>query len=601
MPELEQLTPSSAGNPPRLLLRFGMYAGLALILAAVFGTWIARHNATTRAEREVFADARYTADRLGRDDLAKLALKKPVDQGLLADLDELFSRAALDRGVLRVTLFSRSGAVTYSTDHSLIGRPPYDAELVKQALQGHEVHRTARLRGGFGDNPKVIQSYAPVYWYFDKNSSPNGVVGVYRDYAPVAKAIRTETITRAATITAALMLLYLLSLPILRGVTRTLRARNKQLAEQAEALRVSEEQYRLIVETAAEGVALVDVDGAIVFANRKLADLLGRAEDSLAGIELAQLMDEHSRTAADPRWFRHRHEQREFAFVRPDGSIVECAVSANPIFDRDARYSGALAMIMDVSEQKLAKEALHEMEERHGAAPAAAEVRPAATIARDFDRALTAITGYGDYLTNRLDPADPLYQEAAQLRASAASAVGLTRQLLAISRRDSLRSDAIDLSSLVAEILPNLPRMIGDEVAIVPELDPQLWEVKADPAHIEQVLVNLALYARQTMPEGGQLTIETRNLTLDEHFAATHSPMKPGPWVLLAVSDTGPGLDETQREHLFNPFFAEASDAAGLGLATVYGIVKQNQGFIWAGNGPDGVGTTFAIYLPVAA
>src|SRR5581483_7947770 len=192
-------------DPPRLLLRFGVYAGLALVVAALVGTWLARHNATVRAERDVYRDAVYTADRLGRDDLAKLALKRTADSSLLPDLDELFSRAALDRGVVRVTLFSRRGVVTYSTDHSLIGRRPYDLPLVQRALAGKPVHTTARLRGGFGDNPKVIQSYAPVYWYFDSNSSPNGVIGVYREYAPVAQAIHDQTLIQGGTIFAALL------------------------------------------------------------------------------------------------------------------------------------------------------------------------------------------------------------------------------------------------------------------------------------------------------------------------------------------------------------------------------------------------------------
>jgi PAS domain S-box-containing protein len=591
-------------EPPRLLLRFGVYAGLALVVAALVGTWLARHNATVRAERDVYLDALHTADRLGRDDLAKLALKRPVDAGLLADLDELFSRAALDRGVLRVTLFSRDGVVTYSTDHSLIGRPSYDRALVERALTGERVHRTARLRGGFGDNPKVIQSYAPVYWYFDKDSSPNGVVGVYREYAPVAQAIHDQTLIQGGTILAALLILYGLSFPILRSVTRTLRARNRQLVEQAEALRLSEEQYRLIVETAAEGVALVDGEGSIVFANRKLAELLGRREETLAGVQLTTMMDEHSRAAADPRWFRHRHREREFLFLRPDGSLVATAVSANPVLDRDGRYTGALVMVMDVSEQTRIRQALEEMEERLGAAPAAQELRSAGVMARDFDRALIAITGYGDYLLNRLDPSDPLWREASQLRATAQGAVGLTRQLLAISRRESLRSEVLDLSALLAEFAPNLPRMVAGDgsIEVVASAEPHLWPVRADAAQVEQVLVNIALYSARSMREGGRLAIETHNVTVDEQFAATHRPMRPGPWVQLAITDSGRRLDSEERERLFRPLFVEESeDGAGLGLATVYGIVKQNEGFIWVGDAPDGAGTTFTIYLPVAA
>ena len=434
--------------------------------AAAAGTWLAGHNARIRAERGVWADAHYTAAQLARDDLAKIALAKPVGPDARAGLDELFGRVALPRGVVRVTLFARSGVVTYSTDHTLIGKMPYDLAEVRQAMGGAEVHGISQLHGGIGDNPTVLHSYAPVYWYFDKNSSPNGVIGVYRDYAPVAQAIRSETLVRAGVILAALLILYIALFPILRGVMRTLEARNRQLVRQAEALRESEEQYRLIVETASEGVALLDAEGKIVFANQKLAELLGRNVDTLPGSSLVDLMDEHSRAAADPRWFRRRHEQREFAFVLPSGGLVHTVVSANPIHDREGGYSGALTMVTDVTERKRAEEALHEMEERLGQSPVRREIQQAASIARDFDHTLTAIAGYSDYLLNRLDSDDPLFREVTQLRASAEGIVPLTRQLLAISRRESLRSEMVDLAGVLAELEQQFPRLVGDGVRV---------------------------------------------------------------------------------------------------------------------------------------
>ncbi len=585
-------------KPPRLLLRFGVYAGIAVVVAAAAGTWLAGHNARIRAERGVWADAHYTAAQLARDDLAKIALAKPVGPDTRAGLDELFGRVALPRGVVRVTLFSRSGVVTYSTDHTLIGKMPYDLAEVRQAMRGAEVHGTSQLHGGLRDNPTVLHSYAPVYWYFDKNSSPNGVIGVYRDYAPVAQAIRSETLVRAGVILAALLILYVALFPILRGVMRTLEARNRQLVRQAEALRESEEQYRLIVETASEGVALLDAEGKVVFANQKLAELLGRDLDSLSGSSIVDLMDEHSRAAADPRWFRRRHEHREFAFVLPSGGLVHTVVSANPILDRDGSYSGALTMVTDVTERKRAEEALHEMEARLGQSAVRRETQQAASIARDFDHTLTAIAGYSDYLLNRLDRNDPLFREVTQLRASAAGIVPLTRQLLAISRRESLRSELVDLTGILGELEAQFPRLVGEGVQVDVAADAGLGRFEADSAQIEQVVVNLVLYARHAMNEGGRIAIEARNADLDEAFTKDHFPMRPGPYVLLAVADDGPGLDQEQRAHLFSPLFAGGTeDSAGLGLATVYGIVKQSEGFIWVDGGP-GEGTTFRIYFP---
>jgi PAS domain S-box-containing protein len=591
------LTTIAPAKPPRLLLRFGIYAGIALLVAAVAGTWLAGHNARARAERDVWADARYTADQLGRDDLAKIALKGPVGPGARANLDELFGRVALPRGVVRVTLFARSGVVTYSTDHSLIGKMPYDLAQVRKAMPGAEVHGTSQLHGGIGDNPTVLHSYAPVYWYFDKNSSPNGVIGVYREYAPVARAIHDETLVRAAVIVSALLILYIALFPILRSVMRTLETRNRQLVRQAEALRESEEQYRLIVETAAEGVALLDAEGKIVFANQKLAELLGRSAEVLPGTSLVELMDEHSRAAADPRWFRRRHEQREFAFVLPTGGLVLTAISANPILDRDGGYSGSLTMVMDVTERKRAEEALHEMEARLGESPVRRDTQQAASIARDFDHTLTALAGYSEYLLNRLDPSDPLFREVTQLRTSAKGIVPLTRQLLAISRRESLRSGLVDLAAVLAELEQQFPRLVGDDVRVQVSADPSLGRFEADPAQIEQVLVNLVLFSSSSLHDGGRISIEAHNADLDASFTKEHFPMRPGPYVLLSVSDDGPGLDDQQRAHLFSPLFAgEKEDAAGLGLATVYGIVKQSEGFIWA-DAADG-GTVFRIYFP---
>ena len=592
--------PAGAARPPRLLLRFGIYAGIALILAAAAGTWLAARTARDRAERDVWADAHYISSQLAGDDLAKTAMRKPVGPDERAALDVFFGRTTLPRGVLRVTLFSRTGMVTYSTEHTLIGKAPYDLAQVRQALRGGEVHGTSRLRGGAGANPTVLHSYAPVYSYFDKSSSPNGVIGIYREYAPVAAAIRQETLLWAAVIVAALLILYLALFPILRSVMRTLEARNRQLADQADALRDSEEQYRLIVETAAEGIALLDAHGRIVFANQKLAELVGRQADALPGLPFVELMDEHSRAAADSRWFRRRHEQREFAFVLPTGSLVHTLVSANPILGHDGAYSGSLAMVMDVSERLRAEEALQEMEERLGQSPARPHTLQAATIARDFDHTLTAVEGYSDYLIGRLDPADPLFREVTQLRASAGAIAPLTRQLLAISRRESLRTGHVDLTAVLAELQRQFPRLVGDGIGLELEVEPELGRFEADDAQIEQVVVNLVLFASSSLHEGRRIRIQADNAELDETFAKHHFPMRAGPYVRLSVSDDGPGLSDEQRANLFNPRFAgEREDFAGLGLATVYGIVKQSDGFIWA-EGAPGEGTTFVAYFPRA-
>jgi signal transduction histidine kinase len=277
---------------------------------------------------------------------------------------------------------------------------------------------------------------------------------------------------------------------------------------------------------------------------------------------------------------------------------VHTAVSVNPILDRDGGYSGALAMVMDVTERKRAEEALHEIEGRLGQSPVRRETQQAASIAREFDGTVTALTGYTDYLLNRLDRGDPLFREVTQLRASAEGIVPLTRQLLAISRRESFQSGLVDLGAVLTDLELQFPRLVGDGIDVHVSADQSLGRFEADPAQIEQVLVNLLLYASHSMHDRGRIEIEAHDVDLDESFTKDHFPMRPGPYVLLAVADDGPGLDDQQRAHLFSPLFAgEHEDAAGRGLATVYGIVKQSEGFVWVDAAP-GEGTTFRIYFP---
>ncbi len=551
---------TAPAKPPRLLLRFGLYAGVALLLAAAAGTWFAGHNARARAERGVWADAHYTADQLARDDLAKVALAAPVTRpDVRASLDELFGRVALPRGVVRVTLFGRSGVVTYSTDHSLIGKMPYDLAQVRKAMAGAEVHGTSQLHGGVGANPTVLHSYAPVYWYFDKNSSPNGVIGVYREYAPVAQAIRSETLIRAAVIISALLILYIALFPILRGVMRTLEARNRQLVRQADALRESEEQYRLIVETAAEGVALLDAEGRIVFANQKLAELLGRSNGMLPGSALVELMDEHSRAAADPRWFRMRNEQREFAFVLPSGGLVHTVISV----ESDPRPRRRLQRLADDGHGR-DRAAAGRGGARTRWSQARPVARPPAHPAGGVDRPRLRPLADGDLGLQRVPP------EPARFRATRSSArsrscarapqgiVPLTRQLLAISRRESLRSGLVDLASGARRARAAVPA-------------PRRRRTSGSRSHP----IRRSAVSRPTLPRSsrcsstscssparrcrtdGRISIEARNADLDESFAKEHFPMRPGRYVLPVHLRRRPRTRRAgSAQHLFSPLFA---------------------------------------------
>jgi signal transduction histidine kinase/ActR/RegA family two-component response regulator len=225
--------------------------------------------------------------------------------------------------------------------------------------------------------------------------------------------------------------------------------------------------------------------------------------------------------------------------------------------------------------------------------------RLAGGIAHDFNNLLTVIKGHSDLLVDRLQPTDPVHRSACQIDKAANRATSLTRQLLAFCRMQVLQPKVLDLNALVTEMSSLLRRLIREDIAFTFQPGESLRQVKADPGQIEQVIMNLTVNAGDAMPEGGRLTIETRNVTVDDEFAQTRPPMLPGQYVRMAVVDTGQGMDANTKARIFEPFFTtkERGKGTGLGLATVYGVVKQSGGCIWVESEP-GKGARFEVYLP---
>ncbi len=225
--------------------------------------------------------------------------------------------------------------------------------------------------------------------------------------------------------------------------------------------------------------------------------------------------------------------------------------------------------------------------------------RLAGGVAHDFNNLLTVIKGHGDVLLGRLEPADSLRLSGLQIVKAADRAASLTRQLLAFCRMQLLQPKVLDLNALVSDMCSLLRRLVREDIAFAFQAGESLGRVKADPGQIEQVIINLTVNACDAMPEGGKLTIETHNVKVDEEWAAARPPIKPGGYVLLAVTDTGQGMDASTRARIFEPFFTtkEQGKGTGLGLATVYGVVKQSGGCIWVNSEP-GKGARFEVYLP---
>ena len=226
--------------------------------------------------------------------------------------------------------------------------------------------------------------------------------------------------------------------------------------------------------------------------------------------------------------------------------------------------------------------------------------RLAGGVAHDFNNLLTVIKGHSDLLVDRLQPTDPVHRSACQIDKAADRAASLTRQLLAFCRMQVLQPKVLNLNALISEMSSLLRRVIREDIAFTFQPGESLGLVKADPGQIEQVIMNLTVNAGDAMPEGGRLTIETRNVTVDDEFAQTRPPMLPGQYVRIVVADTGQGMDPNTKARIFEPFFTtkEQGKGTGLGLATVYGVVKQSGGCIWVESEP-GKGAQFEVYLPM--
>ena len=379
------------------------------------------------------------------------------------------------------------------------------------------------------------------------------------------------------------------------------RAAGELERQQAEAqLRASAERHRSILQTAMAGFWLADTQGRLLEVNETYCRMSGYSEPELLAMHISDLEAAETRdqAAAHLQTIVTRGEDHfESRHRRQDGSVFDVEVSAQY---RPADGGHFVAFLRDISEHKQAEAEREKLQAQLAQSQKLESIgRLAGGVAHDFNNKLQVILGIGELLLADADPDDPLVAELNEIQAAARHSADLTRQLLAFARKQTIVPKVLDLNDTLAGMFRMLKRLIGEDIELIwrPGADPA--PVNVDPSQLDQILANLAVNARDAIAGVGRVTVETGNVELNADDCRVHPDAIPGAYVLLAVSDTGCGMDPETQAHIFEPFFTtkELGRGTGLGLATVYGIVKQNNGVIDVTSEP-GKGTTFRIYLP---
>jgi PAS domain S-box-containing protein len=378
---------------------------------------------------------------------------------------------------------------------------------------------------------------------------------------------------------------------LLQGIVRDITER-KQGEEERRRLSAA-------IEQTAESVLITDTKGFLVYVNPAFERVTGYSRAEAIG-QTPRILNSGEQDGAfyQKLWdtiTAGKVWQGRLVNKKKDGTLYTDEITITPVRDE----SGAIVNYVSVQ-----RDVTHELEleeQYHQAQKMDAVGKLTGGIAHDFNNLLTAINGFAELMQHRLEPDDPLQNMVGNILHSGQRAADLTGQLLAFSRKQMIKPKILNLNTIVADMDKMLQRIIGEDIELKTIPSPDLWPVKVDPAQIEQIIVNLAVNARDAMPGGGQLTVETENVVLDEARIASHLETQPGEYVQLAVSDTGFGMNQEVQTRIFEPFFTtkETGKGTGLGLATVFGIVKQNSGDIWVYS-EEGHGTVFKIFLPRA-
>jgi PAS domain S-box-containing protein len=364
-----------------------------------------------------------------------------------------------------------------------------------------------------------------------------------------------------------------------------------------EALLATEERYRDLFENANDMMYIHDLKGNFTSTNLMTGRLTGYSNEEVLTMNITQIIAPEyvefaRKNLAQKLLQRSESSIYELEIMGKDGHRLPVEVSTRLIYEGD-RPVAVQGIVRDLSERSRLEDQLRQSQKMESVG------RLAGGIAHDFNNLLTAIIGYSQMAMRHLAPDSPANKDMKEVEKAGKRAAELTGQLLAFSRKQALQPRIVDLNQIVSNIERMLHRVIGEGIELSTKLSPDLGPVKADPGQIEQIIMNLAVNARDAMAQAGKLTIETANVELDETYTQAHLAVTPGPYVMLAFSDTGIGMNKETQARIFEPFFTtkDSGKGTGLGLSTVYGIVKQSGGNLWVYS-EKGKGTTFKIYLP---
>src|SRR5579871_1409688 len=504
-------------------------------------------------------------------------------EALNSELRNSKQAAEQSRDLLRATLYSIGDGVVTTDSNGVV-------EIMNAAGERLTGYSEAEARG------LAIERVFPIVNQASRNQVENPVRSVLRNGRVVGLANHTVLISKGGT-----------EIPIddtaapIRGPAGALSGAVLVFRDVSERRKAAEVSRRLaeIVENSDDAIVGKSLDGIITNWNRGAERLFGYSAEEMIGTPISRLIppdrvdDMHLILAQIAKGESVDHYETER--ITKDGRRIRVSLSVSPIRDEEGHVVGASKIARDITRQKQLEELLRQTQKMEAVG------RLAGGIAHDFNNLLTVILGYATTLKNRLPPQDPLHNTVAEILRSGEQAASLTAQLLTFSRRQVIQPKILDLNSSIAESSDMLRRLIGEDVDLFIGLAPEPCRIKADTGQLTQILINLAANARDAMPAGGKLTIETHAVVREREDLGRRGTRPAGRYALLAVTDTGTGMDAETTAHLFEPFFTtkESGKGTGLGLATVYGIVTQHGGWIDVYSEPNH-GATFKIYFPLS-